>query len=151
MLTDLLLAIPHHVLAFALVALLAAEARALARPPDTPGIRSLVVLDRLYGITAGLMLIVGALRIGYGVKDSAFYLLNMLFWAKMLAFGSVAALSVMPTVTYIRWTRQLKLDTNFRPSDQEVLRVRNFVHLQLIAFVPIPVLAAAMARGYGFW
>ena len=151
MLIDLLLAISHHVVAFVLVALLAAEARALAQAPDTPGIRSLVVLDRLYGIAAGLMLIIGALRVAYGVKDPSFYLLNSLFWAKMLAFGTVGALSVVPTITYVRWTRQLKVDANFHPSDHEISRVRKFVRLQLITFVLIPVFAAAMARGYGFW
>jgi putative membrane protein len=151
MLTDMLLAISHHLVAFTLVALLAAETLAISQALDCPGIRRLVVLDRLYGIAAGLMIIVGGLRVGYGVKDSSFYLLNALFWAKMLAFGVVAMFSVVPTITYIRWMKQLKLDSNFCPSGHEILRVRRFVRLQLIVFALIPVFAAAMARGYGFW
>ena len=74
--TDLILAILHHLLAFALLAILVAE-MVIVRPGLAGAdLSKLKILDRWYGISAGLILIIGALRVAYGIKGPDFYLPN---------------------------------------------------------------------------
>ena len=68
MTTDLLLAIAHHLLVFALVAVLAAET-VLVRPGlKGRALARLGGLDRFYGMAAGLIIIVGFSRVFFGLK-----------------------------------------------------------------------------------
>ena len=90
MTTDLLLAIAHHLLFFALIAILAAET-VLVRPGlagDT--LKRLGRLDAAYGGLAGLILIVGFCRVFFGLKGWEFYIYNWVFWAKIAAFLTAA-------------------------------------------------------------
>lgn len=69
--TDLILAILHHILVFGLIAMLIAQ-RALLNA-GTVDIARLARLDRGYGMTAAAVLLVGALRVTMGGKGWAFY------------------------------------------------------------------------------
>ena len=79
MLADFLLASAHHLLFFGLIAMLAVQSVLLARPLDGAGIRRLVGVDRGYGITAALLLVVGGARVFHGIKGADFYLHNPWF------------------------------------------------------------------------
>ncbi|MEI2430157.1 DUF2214 family protein [Lysobacter yananisis] len=150
MLTDLLLAAVHHLLLFALIAMLAAEAVLLRGPIDAAALRRLAGLDAGYGMSAVLLLIVGALRVVYGVKGHAFYLHNPWFHAKLGLFVLVALLSILPTVRFLRWRRALKADPGFLPDPRQVGALRLLIRLELLAVAAILVCAAAMARYGGF-
>lgn len=148
--TDLILTSAHHLLIFSIVAVFASEI-ALVRPGLMAGrIRLVARLDASYGALAALILAVGFLRVFYGVKPPAFFFANSLFWAKIGAFAAVGLLSVAPTIHILGWRRRLKAEDGYSPSAGEVRWVRRFFVAEAIAFAPIPVLAAAMARGYGF-
>lgn len=74
MLLDAFLAWFHFLAIFVLVVVLTAEA-VLLRPDLTPAtLKRLVVYDRLYLLSAILVLVTGVLRLMLGVKGAAFYL-----------------------------------------------------------------------------
>jgi putative membrane protein len=147
--TDLWLAIGHHLAAFGLVAILAVEF-ALVRPGITPEeVAKLRRLDSIYGSLAGLILIIGILRVTHGPKGQEFYTDNPVFWMKMAAFAAVAALSVQPTIRIYYWWQQTKGGGFFSAPAEEIARVRTFLKAQAAVFVTIPGFAAVMARGVG--
>ncbi len=144
--TDLILAIAHHLAVFTLVAIFAAEF-ALLRP----GIegKRLGQLDRAYGAMAMLVIVVGVLRVIFGAAGWQYYVGNWVFWAKMIAFLGVGLASIAPTVAILRWAKAAKADAGFSPAVGEVSAARRFLYLQAGLLVFIPSFAAAMARGYG--
>ena len=149
MTTDAILAILHHLLAFGLAAIIAAEI-AMVRPGLTAsGLKRLGIVDAHYGAMAGLIIIVGVFRVTHGIKGPDAYVPNPVFWAKMAAFAVVALLSIVPTVTIIRWRMRGKIEPAFCPFEEEVKRIRAFLVAELAVFALIPVFAALMARGVG--
>jgi putative membrane protein len=146
---DLVLASLHHLLVFSLAGLLAAEL-ALVRPGLSGAVlKALGGIDAGYGATATLILAVGFSRVFLGAKGSAFYLSNPVFWAKMAAFAVVGLLSIAPTVLILRWRKRAAAEAGYAPPPHEVATARRVLVLELMVFALIPVLAAAMARGYG--
>jgi putative membrane protein len=147
--SDLVLAVLHHLLVFSLAGLLAAELALLRPGVGGATLKVLGGLDAAYGATATLILAVGFSRVYFGVKGSAFYLGNPVFWAKIGAFAVVGLLSIAPTITILRWRKRAKAEADFAPSAGEVAKVRRVMVLEVLVFALIPILAAAMARGYG--
>lgn len=151
MFTDLILAIVHHGLMFALVAALAAEIVILRPGIGTAQIKRLGRIDGIYGGAAGLILVVGIGRVFFGAKPYEYYLTSSSFWAKMAIFALVGALSALPTLRLAQWARSAAADATFAPSDADVAKVRRLMHAEAAVFLLIPLFAAMMARGYGLW
>ena len=149
MLTDLLLAIAHHLLIFGLLALLVTEIMIVRPGMSRASLLYLARLDGFYGALAGLILVVGFSRVFFGLKGAEFYLSNWVFWAKIAAFVIVGLLSAPPTIRIVRWRTALGANPGFSPPEDEVRRVKQFMHYEGIVFFTIPVFAALMARGYG--
>jgi len=148
--TDLVLACLHHLCAFSLVAILAAEITAIRPGLASSGLRRLAIVDAHYGLFATLLIVVGVLRVIYGIKGAHFYTANPVFWAKMAAFGLTGVLSIWPTMRILAWRRAVRADASFAVPAEEVTKVRPFLFAQVVLFVLIPLLAAAMARGVGY-
>jgi putative membrane protein len=149
--TDLILAIAHHLCVFTLAGLLIAEV-ALLRPGIAgERIKQIGAVDAAYGAMAGLVIVVGVLRVIFGDKGADYYTHNWAFWLKMAAFLIVGVLSAPPTLAILGWRRQLKADPAFTPDPLLVGRLRRFFTGEIIAFAFIPAFAAAMARGYGIF
>jgi putative membrane protein len=147
--TDLVLAIAHHILLVAIVATLFTEL-AVVRSGITPAwVQRIGRIDGLFGAAAGLILVIGFLRVFIGITPEAFYLRNPLFWAKIGAFAAVAILSIWPTLAIASWNRQLRADPAFVPPPAEIGRIRRFIVWEAAIFFLIPTFAAVMARGYG--
>lgn len=142
--TDLVLAIGHHLLIFALAAVLAFEIGAIKPGITNADAARIGRVDIWYGILAALILIVGFARVNYAAKGWAYYSHNHFFWAKMTAFAIVGLLSIWPTVAIIRWRR-----ASTPPTNAQVATARRFLWAEVFFFALIPVFAAAMARGYG--
>ena len=150
MLTDLLLASLHHLLIFALVSMLVTESVLLRGAIDGATLQRLAKLDAGYGAVAGLLLVVGLLRVWFGIKGYDFYLHNPWFHAKLGAYILVGLLSILPTVRFLRWRKALRADAAYLPPANEVARLRGIVRFELVLIAVIFVLAAAMARFGGF-
>ncbi len=148
--TDLILAIAHHLLVFALVAVMAIEA-ALVRPGLSTGLLPrLAKIDAGYGALAMTIIAVGIGRVVFGAKGADFYLSNPWFWGKMIAFAAIGILSIGPTLTFTRWRRAASADPAFAPPAQAIQRIRRFIIAELALLPIVLACAAAMARYGGF-
>jgi putative membrane protein len=144
---DALLAYAHFICIFALASLLTAELVILRKMLPADLLRRLRLVDRWYGIVAGLVIASGLGRLFLGLKGAAFYTQNPVFWTKMGLFVAVALISIAPTVAYIRWGSREIADGSVELDDREYARVRGLVFLQVGIFVFIPLCAVFMARG----
>jgi putative membrane protein len=142
---DALLAYAHHLAAFGMVAVLAAEVALLSSSLTPQRLRVLGPLDSVYGALAVTVLVIGGLRAVYGAKGWAFYADNPAFWAKLAVFGAAALISIVPTVRFLRWRKHGDV------AAAEALRAstRTFTIVQAALLAAIPLLAALMARGIG--
>lgn len=149
MVTDFLLASAHHILVFAIVASLAAEMVLMRGPLDKATLRRLSGFDAVYGGSAGLIIVVGILRLFYGLKGWEFYVASHAFWTKMALFLAVGLLSIVPTIRFMRWRKAADADAAFAVPPAEISSVRRMLHLEALLLFLIPIVAAAMARGMG--
>jgi putative membrane protein len=147
--TDLLLACLHHLVVFSLVTIPAVELALMRGQVNALRIRHLARLDGAYGALAGLILVIGFGRVFHGAKGPDFFLHNPVFWAKIAFFALVGLVSIVPTVRVLRWKKAVRRDTAFVALPAELASTRRWLTVELCLFVPIPLLAAAMARGVG--
>ena len=111
--------------------------------------RKLRALDAVYGASAGLLLIVGLLRVFYFEKGAAFYFGNAFFIAKLTLFIIVGLLSIYPTLQFAAWRKALKVG-QLPPVDESRLHaIRRIIHWELAGIALILLCAALMARGIG--
>lgn len=141
---NLVLAIIHHLAVFFLVAIFAAEFVLLRPGIEGKQLIQLSKIDAAYGAVAGLVIVVGIVRVIFGGTSWEYYVANVAFWLKMLAFLGVGLASIPPTLAIIRWRK-----AGGTPTDADVNTARRFLYLEAGLLVLIPTLAAAMARGYG--
>jgi len=149
--TDLLLAIVHHLIVFGLAAVLAAELalmRSSTMSPQT--VKLLGRFDFFYGMLAMAILVVGFVRVWYGAKGPDFYMHNHAFWAKIAAFAVVGLISIKPTMCILAWQKSLKANAAFVPTLPEIAKLRRWLLIELHVFALIPIFAAMMARGVGY-
>ncbi|CAJ0785771.1 hypothetical protein LMG19083_01346 [Ralstonia psammae] len=146
---DALLAYLHYISIFTLIVFLTAEAVVL-RPDMTPEIRKrLARYDAVFGIAALAVLITGLLRVLYGAKGYAFYVHNPVFHVKVGLFILIGLISIIPTVTILRWKKQGKTLPDFVPTPSEIAKTRRWVMIESHLIIFIPLAAVLMARGIG--
>jgi putative membrane protein len=96
------------------------------------------------------LIVVGVLRVAYGVKGYDFYLHNPWFHAKIGAFLLVGLISILPTLRFLRWRKALRQNPAFVPTADEAARMARLVRFELVLIAAILVFAAMMARYGGF-
>lgn len=139
----------HHAAAFALVSALVIELVLLRTELTLGTARILQKADMALGISAGLLLAVGLVRVVYFEKGAAYYFHNAAFIGKLSLFIAVALLSIYPTVVLLSWRKSLG-EGRVPPVPPARLRwLRRIVHLELVGVVLIVLCAALMARGIG--
>ena len=141
---DLILAIGHHLLIFAIFGIICAEFWAVRPGVSAASVVRIGALDVWYGILAAAVIAVGFCRAIFAAKGWAYYSHNAFFWAKLGTFAVIGLLSLPPTLAFIRWKKSA-----LPQNESEIRTVRRYLHLELGLFVFLPVFAAAMARGYG--
>jgi putative membrane protein len=141
---DLLLAIGHHLLIFAIFGIICAEFWAIRPGMSSATVTRVAALDLWYGILAMAVLAVGFCRSIFAAKGWGYYSHNGFFWAKLAAFAAIGLLSLPPTLALIRWRKAA-----LAPSDSDIQSARRYLRWELALFVFLPIFAAAMARGYG--
>lgn len=149
MITTALMAFLHHLFAFTLVACLVYEFIAYRRKMGMAEITRIQRVDLAYGISAGVLLVVGLLRVFFFEKGVNFYIHNPFFWTKMAAFLLVGLLSIDPTIRYIRWNRALGRIEIPEISEAEYKRTRLLLWLEVVGIAVILLAAPLMARGVG--
>lgn len=146
---EALLAYAHILAILSLVVFSTSEA-ALCRSEwmNAQVVERLVKVDRIYGIAAGLVLVTGLARTWWGVKGTGWYWTNSLLHLKVGVFVVIALMSIKPTMTFIRWRRELRA-SGALPDEAQVRQARRWVMVQahVIALLPLP--AVFLARGFG--
>ena len=144
-----IMAFLHHLAAFTLVGVVIYEHTAFRKDLTLAEARRLQRMDLIYGISAGVLLIVGLLRVFYFEKGTAFYAQNWFFLTKMIGFALAALLSIYPTIRFVSWNKSFANNRAPVISDQEFSRIKMILRLELLGIVIIILSAALMARGVG--
>ena len=150
MLNDAILAWAHFVLAFLLVGVLVAEAFILRLPVDARVARLLARIDVFYGGSAVLLILVGVARVIWGAKGWAYYEGQPFFWAKMATFALLGLISILPTMTFLRWRREAAARDAFLAPEAEVKRTRRYVMGEVHLIAVLLLFAVLMARAIGW-
>ena len=145
-LVNSLMATLHHLSAFTLTACLVYEFIAFSKALTVEEARRIQRVDLWYGISAGLLVAVGLLRVFYFEKGAAFYAANFMFWIKMALFVIVGLLSIYPTICYIKWNPTLAENRSPEILDAEYKNIRLLLSLEIMGLALILFAAPAMAR-----
>jgi putative membrane protein len=139
----------HHLAAFALVAALVVEFVLLRDDLTLRSARKVLLADRVLGVTAAIVFIVGLGRVFHFEKGAYYYFHNWAFIAKLSLFVLVAVASIMPTREFLSWRSALKQGQVPVVEAARMRSIRLIVHLELAAIVLILLCAALMAKGVG--
>jgi putative membrane protein len=145
--TDAVLAYLHFAAIFALLWFLAKEWTLLRAGAANVDVERIAASDAWFGVSAGLVLVTGALRAAFGAKGWAFYAHNPAFHVKVTLFVIVALVSIAPTMQFLRWRKARRSDAAFRVPDAEWTRARRLIMIELHLIALIPLAAVIMARG----
>lgn len=139
----------HHILAFMLTAALVYEFVAYRKGLTAAEARRIQRVDLVYGISAGLLIVVGLLRVYFFEKGPNFYFNNHVFWTKMALFVIIGLLSIYPTIRYIKWNPTLAENKAPEIPDAEFRNIRLLLWLEMAGIILILFAAPLMARGVG--
>lgn len=144
-----LFAFLHHIAAFVLISALAIELVLLRETLSLTIARKLRAADMVYGIAAGVVLVVGLIRVFYLEKGPSYYFGNVPFMIKLTLFIMIALLSIYPTREFLSWRRFLGKGRAPVMSAGTVQRLKLTVRLELFAAAALILCAVLMARGAG--
>jgi len=139
----------HHVAAFTLVAALAVEFVLVRDELTVKRARQIQFADLVFGVSAGVVLVVGLLRVFYFEKGATYYFHSIPFIVKISLFAIVGVLSIYPTVEFLSWRNTVKQGQAPIVSDRKMRLIRSVIHWELAGTVLLILCAALMARGVG--
>ena len=144
---EAILAYLHFLAILTLVVFISSEA-ALCRVEwlNAKVVERLAVVDRVYGIAAGAVLLTGVARTWWGIKGTSWYWHQPLLHLKLGLFVVVGVMSIKPTIMFIRWRRELRA-SGALPSEAEIRTARKWVMIQAHIIAVIPLAAVFLARG----
>lgn len=145
-----LFAFAHHIAAFALVAALAVELVLVRDDLTRERARTIQLADLAFGVSAGVVLAVGLLRVFYFEKGSSYYFQSIPFIAKVSLFTIVGLLSIYPTVEFLSWRKSLKEGRAPVVPARKMRLIRSLIHWELIGIALLILCAALMAKGIGY-
>ena len=143
------IAFVHFAAVFGVVGTLAAEWALFSRAPTLVQARRLQAIDRLYGLSAVVLLVAGGLRAYRFEKGLDFYLHNPFFHAKLTLFIVVGLMSIYPTVVFIRWGRELRAGRAPVVTDRQYQWISRLLKAEGVLLLAIAACASLMARGAG--
>jgi putative membrane protein len=142
-----LFAFLHHLCAFTLVAALAMEFALIRQELTVASARRLQVTDLVLGMAAGLLLVIGLLRVFFFEKGATYYWHSHAFLMKFGLFVIIGLLSIIPTMEFMSWRGAIAAGQVPVMDAAKRKRVTMIIHIELAAVVIIVFCAAIMARG----
>jgi len=146
-----LFAFLHHAAAFTLFAALAVEWVLIRNELTQASARSIMRADLIYGVAAGVVLVVGFLRVYFFEKGSEYYCHSAPFITKLTVFLLIGLISIYPTVVFLKWGKPLKEGRLPEVPPAQLRTLRLILHLEQGGIVIMLLAAALMARGIGFF
>lgn len=137
----------HHLAAFVLVAMMAVELVLLRQPLTAENVKRLSAVDGVLGASAGVLLVVGLLRVFFFEKGWEYYFSSHAFLTKFALFILIALASIVPTMEFLRWRKAVKAGQTPDPDPRKVRTIRWIIHWEFAGIVLILLFAAMMARG----
>lgn len=147
--TSAIMAFLHHIAAFTLTGAIIYEHITFRKDLSLAEARRIQIMDIIYGISAGVLVIVGLLRVFYFEKGAAFYAQNWFFWTKMAGFAVAGLASIYPTLRFLSWRKVVARGQVPEISEQDVKRIKMILRLETLGIAIIIFSAALMARGIG--
>jgi putative membrane protein len=141
----------HHVAAFALVATLAIEFVLIRGELGVRSARRLQLTDMVFGMSSGVVLLVGLLRVFYYEKGASYYFHSWPFLAKLVLFLGVGLASIPPTLEFLSWRGALRQGQAPVLGEARRRRLQRLMHFELAGVALILACAVLMARGVGFF
>ncbi|MGE5451051.1 MAG: DUF2214 family protein [Acidobacteriota bacterium] len=147
MLLESLLAYAHFIAIFSVIVFITSEA-ALCRMEwmNAAVVRRLARLDIIYLVAAMAVLATGLARTYWGAKGVGWYWHQPLLHIKVTLFVVIGLISIQPTLSFIRWRKQVDADGTL-PNEADVKRVRRLIMIQAHLMLFIPLAAVFLARG----
>jgi putative membrane protein len=144
-----LFAFLHHVSAFTLFAALVVEFVLIRSTLIVESARKIQRADMIFGISAGVLLLVGLARVFYFEKGATYYFHTWTFHAKLSLFVIVGLISIIPTMEFLRWRSPLNAGQVPVVSPGKIKLIRSIIHYEMVGVVLIILFAALMAKGIG--
>jgi putative membrane protein len=144
-----LFAFLHHVAAFSLFAALVVQFVLIRSTLTVEIARKLQLYDRVYGIAAVALLVIGLGRVFHYEKGAYYYFHSWTFIAKISLFVVVGLISIVPTREFLRWAPALKAGQVPTVSAEKIKSIRSIIHYEMVGVVLIILCAALMAKGIG--
>ena len=139
----------HFVAVFGIFATIFLQWQTMSASPTLADARRIQISDRWYGILAGVVLVVGFLRVYFFEKGTDFYVGNPFFYAKLTLFALVGLLSIYPTVRYLKWRAQTRQGLAPVVAAGEYKWIALALRVELVLLLAMAVCASLMARGVG--
>jgi len=138
-----------HILAILTMVVFLASEAALTRVEwlNAAVVERLAKIDAVYGVSAGVVFLTGLARVFFGAKGPSYYWHNPLLYVKLGLFVAVGLISIKPTLTFLRWRRELRA-TGALPAEAQVRAARRLVMVQAHIIPVIPLAAVFLARGF---
>ena len=144
-----LFAFLHHAAAFALVSSLVLESVLIREALSVSIARRLQAADLAFGISAGLVLAVGLVRVFFLEKGASYYFHNVPFLVKLSLFIVIGILSIYPTREFLSWRTSTRAGRAPVVDEGRLRALRMIIHFELAAGGVLIFCAALMARGVG--
>jgi putative membrane protein len=142
-----IMAFLHHLAAFTVVSTLAVEVATFKPPLTAVQARRLQITDSIFGISAGLLLVIGLGRVFSFEKGAAYYFHNPFFLTKFGLFIVAALISIYPTRLFLSWSKDIKAGIAPTIDPARVRTARMCMMWELTAILGILFCAPMMARG----
>jgi putative membrane protein len=144
-----LFAFVHHLAAFTLFAALVVEFVFIRDEITARSARKLQIADMIFGLAAGVLLVVGFLRVFHFEKGAFYYFHTWTFITKLSLFVLIGLASIIPTVEFLSWRKAVREGKAPTVTPAKLQSLRLIIHLELVGVVVIILMAVLMAKGIG--
>jgi putative membrane protein len=144
-----LFAFLHHVSAFVLFAALVVEFVLIRGSLTVETARKILRADMIFGIAAGVLLLVGLGRVFHLEKGATYYFHTWTFITKLGLFVLIGLISIIPTREFLSWRPALKAGQVPTVAPAKLKSVQHIIHAEMTGVVLILLMAALMAKGIG--
>ncbi len=147
MITSAIIAYFHFIAAIGIVCSVLFEWVTFSKNPSLVEAKRIQTADMIYGISAGLVLIFGFLRLFYFEKGSEYYFGNQFFYVKLYTFAVVGIVSIYPTTRFFKWRKITKVGNNPIIEGVEYMIIQWILRIEVIGLLVMIFAASMMAKG----